>query len=64
MNRAHTRQTCIERNEHIQGFRFTHFTNEDAIGAHTQSFLDQAAQLNRSGALKVRLAALQTHHIA
>ena len=37
-------------------------TNEDAIGAHTQSFLDQAAQLNRSGALKVRLAALQTHH--
>ena len=64
MNRAHTRQTRIERNEHIQGLRLTHLTNEDAVRAHTQSLLDQAAQLNRAGAFKVRLAALQSHHIA
>ena len=64
VNRAHTRQTRVERNEHVQGFRLTHLTNEDAVRAHTQSFLDQAAQLNRAGALKVRLAALQAHHIA
>ena len=64
VNRAHTRQARVKRNEHIQGFRLTHLTNEDAVRAHTQSLLDQAAQLNRASSLKVRLAALQTHHIA
>ena len=43
VNRAHTRQTRVERNEHIQGLRLTHLTNEDAVRAHTQSLLDQAA---------------------
>ncbi len=63
VDRAHAGKPAVERDEQVEGLRFAHFADHEAVGAHPQRFLDESAQGDLAGALEARLPALHRHDI-
>ena len=55
--------TGIHRLQHIQRFAAAAFADDDPVGAHSQTVLDQVADSYRALAFDVRRPRLETHHV-
>ena len=49
--------------QHVQTLRSSHLAENDAIGTHTQSILDQFPLRHLAFAFDIRRAGFQTHHM-
>ena len=49
--------------EHVERFFAANFADDDSVGPHTQAVDDQLTGLNRSFAVGIRRAALQSNYV-
>ncbi len=57
------RHAGVQRDEHVKALRLTDLTDDDPPGPHPQGLLDQAAEVDLTGAFEARLAALQGNEV-
>ena len=64
VDRAHARETGVERDEQVQALGLADLTDDDARGPHPKRLLDEAAQRDVARALQRRLPALHRGDVA